>query len=75
MLRPTPRPQIAVAIGNDRLFARLCEAVGVPELASDERYATNSARVANADSLAHVLLAPCDGQRTPDAPLRTASLR
>jgi crotonobetainyl-CoA:carnitine CoA-transferase CaiB-like acyl-CoA transferase len=46
---------IAVAIGNDRLFARLCEAVGVPELASDERYATNSARVANADSLAERL--------------------
>jgi crotonobetainyl-CoA:carnitine CoA-transferase CaiB-like acyl-CoA transferase len=46
---------IAVAIGNDRLFARLCEAVGAPELASDERYATNSARVANADSLAERL--------------------
>jgi crotonobetainyl-CoA:carnitine CoA-transferase CaiB-like acyl-CoA transferase len=46
---------IAVAIGNDRLFARLCEAVGAPELASDERYATNSARVANADALAERL--------------------
>jgi crotonobetainyl-CoA:carnitine CoA-transferase CaiB-like acyl-CoA transferase len=46
---------IAVAIGNDRLFARLCEAVGAPELAGDERYATNSARVANADSLAERL--------------------
>jgi crotonobetainyl-CoA:carnitine CoA-transferase CaiB-like acyl-CoA transferase len=42
---------IAVAIGNDRLFARLCEAVGAPELATDERYATNSARVTNADGL------------------------
>jgi crotonobetainyl-CoA:carnitine CoA-transferase CaiB-like acyl-CoA transferase len=46
---------IAVAIGNDRLFARLCDAVGAPELAGDERYATNSARVANADSLAERL--------------------
>jgi crotonobetainyl-CoA:carnitine CoA-transferase CaiB-like acyl-CoA transferase len=46
---------IAVAVGNDRLFARLCEAVGAPELASDERYATNAARVANADSLAEHL--------------------
>src|SRR5215218_7818961 len=46
---------IAVAVGNDRLFARLCEAVGAPELASDERYATNAARVANADSLAERL--------------------
>ena len=40
---------IAVAVGNDRLFARLCEALGLDELAGDERYATNSARVANAD--------------------------
>ena len=41
----------ALAVGNDRLFARLCEALGVPELAADERFATNSARVANVDSL------------------------
>src|SRR5919197_302516 len=46
---------IAVAVGNDRLFARLCEAVGAPELANEERYATNSARVANADALAERL--------------------
>jgi crotonobetainyl-CoA:carnitine CoA-transferase CaiB-like acyl-CoA transferase len=52
---------IAVAVGNDRLFARLCEAVGAPELASDERYATNAARVANADSLAeHLEAAFCE---------------
>jgi len=43
---------IAVAVGNDRLFARLCEALGLDQLAGDERYATNSARVANADELA-----------------------
>ncbi len=43
---------IAVAVGNDRLFARLCEAVGLPELPGDERFATNSARVAHADELA-----------------------
>src|SRR3954467_1523237 len=36
----------ALAVGNDRLFGRLCEAVGRPELARDERFATNSARVA-----------------------------
>jgi crotonobetainyl-CoA:carnitine CoA-transferase CaiB-like acyl-CoA transferase len=39
---------IAVAVGNDRLFARLCDALGLPELPRDERFATNSARVANA---------------------------
>jgi len=41
----------AVATGNDRLFARLCEAVGLPELAADPRFATNEARVANVDAL------------------------
>ena len=46
---------IAVAVGNDRLFARLCEAVGAPELAGDERFATNAARVANVDALAERL--------------------
>jgi crotonobetainyl-CoA:carnitine CoA-transferase CaiB-like acyl-CoA transferase len=40
-----------VATGNDRLFARLCEAVGLPELAGDPRFATNEARVANVDAL------------------------
>jgi crotonobetainyl-CoA:carnitine CoA-transferase CaiB-like acyl-CoA transferase len=43
---------LAVAVGNDRLFARLCETLGLQELATDERFATNSARVANADDLA-----------------------
>jgi crotonobetainyl-CoA:carnitine CoA-transferase CaiB-like acyl-CoA transferase len=41
----------AVAVGNDRLFARLCEAVGLPELAGDERFATNAARVEHVDAL------------------------
>ena len=45
----------AVAAGNDRLFARLCEAVGLPELPADERFATNEARVANVDALAEAL--------------------
>src|SRR5919106_712377 len=45
----------AVAVGNDRLFARLCEAVGLPGLPADERSATNEARVANVDALAREL--------------------
>ncbi len=43
---------IAIAVGNDRLFARLCAALGLEALASDERFATNEARVANVDALA-----------------------
>ena len=46
---------IALAVGNDRLFARLCEALGLPELPGDERFATNSARVEHADELAELL--------------------
>src|SRR5919201_6205746 len=42
----------AVAVGNDRLFARLCGAIGMPGLAGDVRFATNEARVANVDALA-----------------------
>src|SRR3954462_14843267 len=44
----------AVAVGNDRVFARLCEAVGRPELPADARFATNEARVAHVDELARV---------------------
>ena len=45
----------AVAVGNDRLFARLCEAIGLPDLPHDDRFATNEARVAYADELAERL--------------------
>jgi crotonobetainyl-CoA:carnitine CoA-transferase CaiB-like acyl-CoA transferase len=41
----------AIATGNDRLFARLCAVIGLHELAGDERFATNEARVANVDAL------------------------
>jgi crotonobetainyl-CoA:carnitine CoA-transferase CaiB-like acyl-CoA transferase len=47
----------AVAAGNDRLFARLCEAIGRPELADDPRFATNAARVEHVDALAGELQA------------------
>ena len=42
----------ALAAGNDRLFARLCEAIGLADLPADPRFATNAARVANVDALA-----------------------
>jgi crotonobetainyl-CoA:carnitine CoA-transferase CaiB-like acyl-CoA transferase len=38
---------IIIAVGNDRQFARLAAICGHPEWASDERFATNGARVAN----------------------------
>ena len=42
---------IAIACGNDRLFARLAAALGAPELAEDARFSTNAARVENVDAL------------------------
>ncbi|WP_313317759.1 CaiB/BaiF CoA-transferase family protein [Stenotrophomonas sp.] len=40
-----------LAVGNDGQFARFCEVIGEPQLASDPRYATNNARVAHRDEL------------------------
>jgi crotonobetainyl-CoA:carnitine CoA-transferase CaiB-like acyl-CoA transferase len=42
---------LAVAAANDGLYRKLCAALGRPDLADDERYATNEARVRNRDSL------------------------
>jgi crotonobetainyl-CoA:carnitine CoA-transferase CaiB-like acyl-CoA transferase len=63
---------LAIAVGNDRLFGRLCEALGLSELAADERFATNSARVAHADDLGARLEAVL---RTRPADEWTAALR
>src|SRR4051812_3981903 len=43
---------LAIAVGNERIFGRLCAALGLPELADDARFATNEARVGHADELA-----------------------
>ena len=40
-----------LACGNDAQFARVAEVVGVPSWASDERFATNAARVRHRDLL------------------------
>jgi crotonobetainyl-CoA:carnitine CoA-transferase CaiB-like acyl-CoA transferase len=42
---------IILAIGNDAQFARFCALAGKPDLATDERYQKNSARVRFRDSL------------------------
>ncbi len=43
--------KIMIAAANDRLFAALCEAVELQELARDPRFATNPDRVKNRDEL------------------------
>src|SRR5688572_294643 len=54
---------IIIAVGNDRQFARLVEMCGHPEWASDERFATNGARVANRGEIVR-LVAECIRQKT-----------
>ena len=49
--------ELMVAAGNDRLFEALCDVLGVPELARDERFATNPSRVAHRDELVPLLAA------------------
>jgi formyl-CoA transferase len=46
---------IIIAIGNDRQFARLAEMCGAPEWATDQRFAVNSARVANRSEIVRLL--------------------
>jgi crotonobetainyl-CoA:carnitine CoA-transferase CaiB-like acyl-CoA transferase len=41
----------ALGVGNDAMFARLCATIGRPELAGDERFATNAARRAHIEEL------------------------
>lgn len=43
---------IIIAAGNNGLFAKLCEAIGAPALATDERFATNDLRNTNHATLA-----------------------
>jgi len=42
---------IAIAVGNDQQFARFCQAIGIPELIDDGRFARNRDRVINIDEL------------------------
>jgi crotonobetainyl-CoA:carnitine CoA-transferase CaiB-like acyl-CoA transferase len=57
---------IAVAAANDGLFARLCAAIGRPDLAAKERYATNEARVLNREPLIAELQAVFAGRATQE---------
>jgi crotonobetainyl-CoA:carnitine CoA-transferase CaiB-like acyl-CoA transferase len=52
---PAADRPIAVAVGNDRQFAALADAVGEPGLALDDRYRTNTDRVAHRAELRDLL--------------------
>jgi glutaryl-CoA transferase len=46
---------IIVAVGNETQFARMCEVIGRPELASDARFASNASRVHNREEVIAIL--------------------
>jgi crotonobetainyl-CoA:carnitine CoA-transferase CaiB-like acyl-CoA transferase len=46
---------IIVTVGNDAQFRRFCGAFGMPELANDPRFATNTARLASRDELIAII--------------------
>jgi crotonobetainyl-CoA:carnitine CoA-transferase CaiB-like acyl-CoA transferase len=48
---------VAIGVGSDRLWRIFCEAIGLPELAGDARFATNALRAANRRALVDALQA------------------
>jgi crotonobetainyl-CoA:carnitine CoA-transferase CaiB-like acyl-CoA transferase len=74
---------IMVAAGNDRLFRRLCDVLGIAALADDSRFVTNGARVDNRVALIDALqqafgrqgsahwLAALDAAGIPCGPIQT----
>jgi crotonobetainyl-CoA:carnitine CoA-transferase CaiB-like acyl-CoA transferase len=48
---------IVIAVGSERQWPRLCDALGVPEVARDPRFATNADRVVNRAALRAIIAA------------------
>jgi formyl-CoA transferase len=70
---PTATGDIALAIGNDAQFRKLCTILERPDLADDPRFLTNSARLANRPELTlalNAILARHDGRALAETLLR-----
>jgi crotonobetainyl-CoA:carnitine CoA-transferase CaiB-like acyl-CoA transferase len=50
--------QIVLAVGADKQFLHLCELLGIPETANDQRFARNVDRVTNREQLYEILALP-----------------
>ena len=82
---PVADGHLIVACGNDSQFARLVALLGLPELAADEDFKTNAARVRNRSRLSTVmeektkiwkrddLLAALEKQGVPAGPINTVA--
>jgi crotonobetainyl-CoA:carnitine CoA-transferase CaiB-like acyl-CoA transferase len=53
---PTADDDIIIAAANDRQFRKLCEVLGIPEVADDPRFARNVDRTANREELRPLLV-------------------
>ena len=52
---PTADNDLIVAAANDGQFRKLCEVLGIPEVADDPRFARNADRTANREELRPIL--------------------
>ena len=56
-LMPTADRDMIITAGNNRQFRALCEVLGIPEVADDERFVNNADRTRNREDLRPLLLA------------------
>jgi crotonobetainyl-CoA:carnitine CoA-transferase CaiB-like acyl-CoA transferase len=63
---PTADGEIIVIAGNDGQFVKLCEVLGIADVAEDERFGSNEDRTARRDELTPLLLDAL-GKRTTEA--------
>ena len=61
---PTADGFLVLSVGNDPTFKRFCETFGLEHLLSDERFATNAARVANRQLVTDTLTPLMKGNTT-----------
>jgi crotonobetainyl-CoA:carnitine CoA-transferase CaiB-like acyl-CoA transferase len=63
---------IVIGAANDKLFQKLCQALGHPEWASDERFLSNAARVRHREQLVALIEAALKGETVAAWELRLA---
>ena len=59
---PTADGDLIIIAGNDNQYRRLCTAIGLPELGTDDRFATMADRTARREELRPLLLAALAGK-------------
>ncbi|MCM2399051.1 CoA transferase [Rhizobium sp. S95] len=80
---PTADGHLILAVGNDGQFKRLCTILGIEQVADDERFTTNKARVAHKAEVRRIvstetakwakrdLLTACESNAVPAGPINS----